>query len=240
LIIFFITIGLSSKLSTLIAGGKSLLILLVMAISYLFIQNFTGIGVALLSGVNPVAGILGGSVSFSGGHGTTIAWAPVFFSEYGIARAAEVGIACATFGLITGGVIGGPIAKVLINRYQLKSEPESAITVGKKNDSEPIRINYDRALKVIFIIFVTGGAGIYLNKGFAWLGLSLPLFVTSLFAGIIITNLIPVVFKNIGWDPQRSNSVAMASELSLGLFLAMSLMSLRLWDIATLPHPYYW
>jgi ESS family glutamate:Na+ symporter len=69
------------------------------------------------------------------------------------------------------------------------------------------------------------------------LGLSLPLFVTSLFAGIIITNLIPVVFKNIGWDPQRSNFVAMASELSLGLFLAMSLMSLQLWDIASLAGP---
>jgi len=104
LIVFFTTIGLSSKLSTLIQGGKPLMILLVLAVAvaYLFVQNLTGIGMAQLMGFRPEAGLLVGSVSLSGGHGTAIAWAPRFAEEYGLAGAMEVGIACATFGLVLG------------------------------------------------------------------------------------------------------------------------------------------
>ena len=107
LLVFFTTIGLSSKLKTLIKGGKPLLILLVAAVGYLVIQNLTGITVAVLTGLEPPIGVLAGSVSLSGGHGTTIAWAPIFTDSYEISNAAEIGIASATFGLILGGVMGG-------------------------------------------------------------------------------------------------------------------------------------
>ena len=130
LIVFFTTIGLSSKFSTLIQGGKPLLILLVVAVGYLFLQNFTGLAVAQISGQPLAVGLIGGSVSLSGGHGTAIAWAPRFMEQYGIANAMEVGIACATFGLILGGVIGGPIAKFLISRYGLTTSHDADLTVG--------------------------------------------------------------------------------------------------------------
>jgi len=121
LVVFFTCVGLSSKFSTLLKGGKSLVILLVVAIAYLFIQNFTGIGVAYITGIGLYDGLVGGSVSLSGGHGTAIAWAPTFINEYGVSNAMEIGIACATFGLVLGGVAGGPIANYLIKKYDLKA-----------------------------------------------------------------------------------------------------------------------
>ncbi len=234
LIIFFITIGLSSRLQTLLKGGQALVVLLVAAVAYLFIQNFTGIGVAYLTGLDPVVGILTGSISFSGGHGTTIAWVPIFQQEYGLTNAAEIGIACATFGLVMGGLIGGPIAKFLITRNKLQPKEGKPLTVGVEHEQENIQIDYNKALNTIFVIFFTAGVGIMFRDLLALAGLQLPLFVTSLFGGIVVTNLIPVLFKKIKWNPEASNSLAMAADLSLGLFLAMSLMSLQLWSVVDL------
>ena len=233
LIMFFTTIGLSSKFSTLIQGGKPLLILLVVAVAYLFIQNFTGLAVAQVTGQPAEIGLLGGSVSLSGGHGTAIAWAPRFIDQYGITNAMEVGIACATFGLILGGVIGGPIAKFLITRYRLSPSHDRALTIGVPHERGETPIDYQHMLNVILIISASIGAGLSLNALVGGWGLNLPDFVACLFAGILVTNLGPLVFRRVHW-PERSKSLALISDLSLGLFLAMSLMSLQLWTLAGL------
>jgi len=236
LLIFFTTIGLSSRISTLIEGGKSLLILLVCAIAYLFLQNFTGIAVTTLTGLNQVIGVLGGSVSLSGGHGTAIAWSEIFTNEYGISNASEIGIACATFGLILGGLIGGPIAKFLINRNNLKPASSEEPTVGIKHEKVRLSVDYFGVLNSFLVIAIAMGFGIELNELVNHFGLQLPTFVTCLFAGIILTNSIPFIFKNIKW-PTNTPSLALISDLSLGLFLAMSLMSLQLWTLIDLAGP---
>ena len=233
LIVFFTTIGLSSKISTLIQGGKPLLILLVIAVAYLFLQNLTGLAVTQIAGLKAEMGIIGGSVSLSGGHGTAIAWAPKFVSEYGIPNAMEVGIACATFGLVLGGLIGGPIAKFLITRHNLSPSDDAALTVGILHDQSEAKIDYQHMLNAIFIIFISIGFGVSLNDILEALGLNLPDFVACLFAGILVTNLGPKVFRKVNW-PERSKPLALISDLSLGLFLAMSLMSLQLWTLAGL------
>ena len=236
LLIFFTTIGLSSRISTLIEGGKSLLILLVCAVAYLFLQNFTGIAVTTLTGLNQVIGVIGGSVSLSGGHGTAIAWSEIFTNEYGISNASEIGIACATFGLILGGLIGGPIAKFLINRNNLKPASSEEPTVGIKHDKVRLNVDYFGVLNSFLVIAIAMGFGIELNELVNHFGLQLPTFVTCLFAGIILTNSIPFIFKNIKW-PTNTPSLALISDLSLGLFLAMSLMSLQLWTLIDLAGP---
>ena len=232
LMVFFTCIGLSSKLSTLLEGGKLLLILLALAITYLFIQNLTGIGVAELGGGNLNAGVLGGSVSLSGGHGTAIAWAPVFIEDYGIPNAMELGIACATFGLVLGGVVGGPIAKFLIKRYKLKANSSEAITVGVQDEIGE-KINVDSMLMSLLIISMAVGLGIHLQLLLEELGVKIPVFVTCLFGGIVLTNTLPYSFKKISW-PYGTPTLALVSDLSLGLFLAMSLMSLQLWTLVDL------
>lgn len=135
LVVFFTTIGLSANLQTLLKGGKPLIILLITAVIYLFLQNITGITVARLIGVDLPIGVLAGSVSLSGGHGTAIAWAPIFQRNYGITNASEIGIASATFGLVLGGIIGGPVARLLIRRYRLQTDSiDQALTVGIRQD----------------------------------------------------------------------------------------------------------
>ena len=237
LIIFFTTIGLSSRFSTLIEGGKSLVILLICAVAYLFLQNLIGISVISATGLDKVVGLIGGSVSLSGGHGTTIAWAPVFIDEYGISNAMEIGIACATFGLVLGGLIGGPIAKFLINRNNLQpTSKEEDLSVGIKHEEEDVNINYFNVLNTMLVICIAIGLGIILNKLVTSFGAKLPMFVTCLFAGIVLTNTLPYIFKKMSW-PTGTPSLALISELSLGLFLGMSLMSLQLWTLIDLAGP---
>lgn len=232
LIVFFTTIGLSSRIDVLREGGRALFVLLFLAVGYLFLQNLAGIGIAAAVGAPPAVGLLTGSVSLSGGHGTAIAWAPTFAEEYGIPFAMEIGLACATFGLIFGGIIGGPIARYLVWRHKLSSDSSGELTVGFRYKEHEI-INVDGILKVLLVIAVAIGLGIHLNDLFDYLGLRLPDFVTCLFAGIILTNSLPRFLPRYQW-PTGTRSLALVSDLSLGLFLAMSLMSLQLWALADL------
>ena len=236
LIVFFTTIGLSSRIDVLRQGGKALVTLLVLAVGYLFIQNLAGIGVAMAAGQVPVLGLLTGSVSLSGGHGTAIAWAPTF-SEHKVPFAMEIGLACATFGLIFGGIVGGPIARFLVWRHQLKSDDEGELTVGFRYKEHEI-INVDGILKALLVIAIAIGLGMHLNDLFEHWGLMLPDFVTCLFAGIILTNTIPRLMPRYQW-PTGSRSLALISDVSLGLFLSMSLMSLQLWMLAGLAGPMF-
>ena len=236
LLIFFTTIGLSARINTLLEGGKALLLLILCAITYLFLQNITGILVAKSSGLSPFIGLIGGSVSLSGGHGTAIAWSEIFINDYGISNAAEIGIACATFGLILGGLLGGPIAKYLINKYKLKPKVLEEPTVGISHEKVRLSVDYFGVLNTFLIIAIALGIGIELNSLAIYFGLKLPMFVSCLFAGILLTNTVPYLFKKITW-PTGSPSLALIADLSLGLFLAISLMSLQLWTLIDLAGP---
>jgi len=235
LIIFFTTVGLSARFSDLLSGGKPLVILLILAVGYLFLQNFVGIGVASLTGLPEAVGLVSGSVSLSGGHGTTIAWGPIFAEKFGIENAMEIGIACATFGLVLGGCIGGPLANWLITRYGLSSTEDVPLTVGKEHDKIE-KVDYDGMLHSFLAICLAIGGGIHLNKLFAMIEIQLPDFVPCLLAGIILTNIIPYAAPKWRW-PSNTPSLALIADFCLGLFLAQSLMSLQLWSLADLAGP---
>ena len=121
LVYFFTTIGLNARLSDLMTGGRPLIVLLAVTVVYMFVQNLIGISVATVFDLPPQMGLLGGTVSLIGGHGTAIAWSPRFSEQYGIANGMELGIACATFGLVLASTMGGPIARYLISRHGLES-----------------------------------------------------------------------------------------------------------------------
>ena len=241
LVYFFTTIGINASLKDLLAGGKPLVILLVITIAYMVIQNLTGITVAALFDLPTPVGLLGGSVSLVGGHGTTIAWSPRIAEDYGISNAMEIGIACATFGLILASLMGGPIAKFLITRHKLTPEKTEALDVGTPQQQQGAGIESMGLLDAILAIHISGIFGFMLNEGLEELGLKLPLFVTCLFAGILLTNLMPKSFPRFSgraW-PTRTPAMALIADISLGTFLAMSLMSMQLWTLIDLAAPIF-
>ena len=119
MLIFFASIGLSANFAKLREGGLGLVIFLVCVASFIVVQNFVGIGLATLLGIDPLIGLIAGSITLTGGHGTAGAWGEILEVQHGIQGALALGMASATFGLIIGGIIGGPLAKMLINRHQL-------------------------------------------------------------------------------------------------------------------------
>ncbi len=240
LVYFFTTIGLNSNIMDLVKGGKPLIVLLTATILYMILQNLVGVSIASVFGLDPVIGMLGGTVSLIGGHGTAIAWAPTFVEKFGIQNAMEIGIACATFGLIFASLMGGPIASYLIKKHNLKPENDTVQEVGIPFEEEDSKIDYMGFLHAILGIHFSIMIGMVLNESLEEIGLKLPLFVTCLFAGILISSfLTPNVSKKITWLDwnTRKKALALVADISLGIFLAMSLMSMQLWVIVDLAGP---
>lgn len=235
LVYFFTAIGLNARISDLLRGGKTLLVFLLLTLTYIVIQNVVGISGAQLLGLSREFGVLAGSTSLIGGHGTAIAWAPEYIAR-GIPNALEVGVASATLGLVIASLVGGPIARFLISRNQLSSsEVEEAVGIAyAKADSE--KINHMSLMAVILALHVAIFTGYMLNEAFAAIGFKLPLFVASLLSAIVLSNTIPTLLPKLSW-PAHTRALAMVSDFSLGLFLAMSLMSMQLWTIANLAGP---
>ncbi len=229
LLVFFSTIGLSAKFRVLVAGGKALAILVVVAAAFLVFQNGTGVLLAKLFGAHPGYGLMGGSISFAGGHGTSIAWGAEA-EAVGLQGAAAVGIAFATFGLIAGGVLGGPVARFLINKNDLR--PEAAAEAAGAEDGGAV--DDGRAgelfniLTVILILAVCVAFGDSVNRFLFDKGVLLPGFLTSMFVGIVITNASDMIKFEI-----HPVTIDKFGEVALNIFLAMSLMSMQLWTLAT-------
>ncbi|MEZ9679687.1 sodium/glutamate symporter [Vibrio splendidus] len=241
LVYFFTTIGINSSLKDLFKGGKPLVILLAITIFFMIMQNIVGISVASMFGLEPVFGLLSGSISLIGGHGTAIAWAPKVAEEFGLESAMEIGIASATFGLILASLMGGPIAKFLIKRHNLKPTDEQSGSIDSNAKKQQQALTSFQFLDAVLAIHICVIVGVLLNELISQTGLQLPLFVSCLFAGIVITNVMPDSYPRISgakW-PTRSPAIDLIAEISLGTFLAMSLMSMQLWTLIDLAGPIF-
>lgn len=237
LIYFFTGIGINARLSDLLSGGKPLLILLALTVVYIVLQDVIGISMASLLGLPPAMGILTGSASLIGGHGTAIAWAPDIAASHGVPEALEVGVAAATLGLVIASLLGGPIAKYLLSRHQLHSTKSSVPVIGLAEDREDTEvINHISLMAVLLALHIAIIVGYFVNGFIASMGLKLPLFVSCLLVAIILSNLMPHILPKLRW-PARTRALAVVSEISLGLFIAMSLMGMQLWTIFALAGP---
>lgn len=232
LLVFFSTVGLSATLRTLAAGGKALAILVVIAGVFLVVQDVTGVMLASLLGVHPGYGLMGGSVSFAGGHGTAIAWGQEAVAA-GLEGASEVGIAFATFGLIAGGLIGGPIGGRLISKYGLRPSETNAEDLENAqpkpgNVENTGQQGYDlyRVLLAILVLTVCVVLGRLVNRFLFDEGVLLPGFLTSMAVGIVIANIGDLLRL-----PSNRETLDNMGDVSLNIFLAMSLMSMKLWTL---------
>ena len=232
---FFATIGLNANLASLKAGGKALFIFIFVVVGLLLVQNTVGIALAEMLGLDPLMGLLAGSITLSGGHGTGAAWGKTFVENYGFMSASEVAMACATFGLVLGGLIGGPVA-----RYLIKNIP----TPGLGADDHEMPTAFEKPttgrmitsmvlLETIAMISICLMAGTFLSQLLEGTAFSLPTFVCVLFIGVILSNSLSM----LGFYRVFDRAVSDLGNVSLSLFLAMALMSLKLWELASLAIP---
>lgn len=231
LLVFFSTIGLSAKLGTLKEGGRTLAILGGVTLVFLVAQNAIGVSLAVASGQHWGYGLMGGSVSLAGGHGTAITWGALA-EEAGLAGITALGLAYATFGLIAGGLVGGPIAQWLIRRHDL-SEPDapahddSPTADGTPAEEESVSVTSDQVIRTILLLAICMGIGGELNELLRERGTVLPGFLTAMLVGIVLTNLADARKR-----PVDDGVVDLLGNVSLHLFLAMSLMSMQLTQLA--------
>ena len=237
LLYFFAGIGLKADIVTLIKGGKPLLILLVLSSVFIFLQNFMGVSVATLFGLDPKAGLMSGSVSLIGGVGTAMAWTPTFVEELGIPNASELGIASNTLGLIAACVIGGPIAAYLMKRHNVKPNLDTNLDIGAShNNPNHIQVDYFGVLRAWLWLNVTLIMGYFIDIGLQEAGLKLPMFVACLLAGIIIGNIGRAYLnrdkeKDRSYVEDASRGLSLIQDICLGMFLTMALMSLKIWEL---------
>jgi glutamate:Na+ symporter, ESS family len=236
LLYFFTGIGLNAKLGDLLSGGRPLLVLLALTLVYLVIQNLIAAGSATALGLPKGITAFVGSASLIGGHGTTIAWAPIIAQRFGLSNALEVGIATATLGLVIASLVGGPIAGFLIKRHNLSGPSTPDPVVGlpdEPNDTSVDDLSHVGILRTLLVLNIVILIGYALDQVVAETGIKLPLFVVCLLVGIVVTNTAPHILPGIEW-PTRTRALALISDLSLNVFLAMSLMSMQLWTLGGL------
>ncbi|GAB1622254.1 sodium/glutamate symporter [Agarivorans albus] len=230
LLYFFAAMGLNADVKSLLKGGKPLFLLVILATVYMILQNGLGMGVASAFGMDPRAGLMSGSVSLIGGVGTTLAWGPTFVEELGIANAVELGIASNTVGLIFACVIGGPIAKYLMNRHLIVGSEESSLDVGHSYAQQSESIDSYSLLYSWMRLNLALMLGHGINELLTMVNIELPLFVSCLLAGILIGNrfykLLPKQHVQ-GSD----RGLSLISDICLGLFIVMALMDLKVWEL---------
>jgi ESS family glutamate:Na+ symporter len=238
LLYFFTGIGLNARLADLVAGGRPLLVLLVLTVVYLVLQNLLALGAAAALGLPEGIAPLLGSVSLIGGHGTTIAWAPLISERFALPNAMEIGIASATLGLVIASLVGGPVAGFLMARHKLGGAKEFAPVVGLPEGGAATarsgRITHVDVLSTLLVMNVAILVGYSLEEVVESTGVKLPLFVVCLLVAIVMTNVVPRFLpRGTPW-PTRTPALALVSDLSLNVFLAMSLMSMQLWTLGGL------
>lgn len=234
---FFATIGLSADIASLKKGGRVVGIFLLAVTGLLVVQNAMGIGLAKALGLDPLMGLLSGSISLSGGHGTGAAWGATFSEKYGLASATELALAAATFGLVLGGLIGGPVARLLINRVETPGLDQgiSHLPKGFEQPNEERLITPFSMIETLALIAVSLMGGTLLNGLLHETAFELPTFVCVLFVGVLLRN----GLSAFGLYQVFEREVSVLGNVSLSLFLAIALMSLKLWDLAALALPFF-
>ena len=235
LLVFFSTVGLSAKFRLLKEGGRLLVYMGLATVLFLILQNGLGVGIVTLLGEHWGYGLIAGSVSLAGGHGTAITWDELA-AEKGLLDATDLGLTFATFGMIAGGFVGGPIARYLIRRHDLVPAPaggtdQAVATEAAGSEDEPVSVTSRETIRTIFLLGICLGAGATLHRFIGDSGIVLPSFLTAMAVGIVLTNVADA--QRVPVDP---DTLKLFNEVSLHLFLAMSLMSMQLLQLAGALH----
>lgn len=237
---FFASVGLSADFTRLKQGGFPLVIFLVVVGVLIVIQNLVGVGLASALGLDPLVGLITGSITLTGGHGTGAAWAKIFAEDYGLTGVMEMAMASATFGLVAGGLIGGPVARRLVNglKRDKKVHKKKVDTNADQYDGETFEekdnfrfITSSSTIETMALFAACLAFSSVMAANFPDLGM--PQFVWALGFGVVLRNILTHIFKFDMFD----RAIDIFGNASLSLFLAMALMSIKLWELAGLAGP---
>ncbi|MFJ7647319.1 sodium/glutamate symporter [Lysinibacillus sp. NPDC097279] len=233
MITFFTTIGLGASFKLVKLGGK-LLVIYWLACGFLaLMQNVIGVSLASLMGIHPLIGMMAGAVSMEGGHGAAAAFGQTL-EDLGISSAMTIGAAAATCGLVAGGLIGGPIVKYLVGKYNLTPDEQETEAIEYENKNE--QITSDSFFTQVVIITFCMALGTYVGTLFSEAtGFVLPGYVGAMFVAVFVRNILDKVKPNA----INMKSISLIGDVTLGVFLSMALMSIKLWEIADLALPLF-
>jgi len=239
---FFTSIGMSASLALLRVGGIQVLVFLVLATVFCFVQNFTGIAIALGFGENPLLGVMAGSVTLVGGPATGLAFAPVF-EQAGLRGAGPLALTAATAGIVCGGLVGGPVGTYLIRRFGLKPKPSnlSAQEVRAELDESPetLIVEVDREdtslMRSMAVLALAMGLGSLVSSYIQSLGITMPGYIGAMLVASVLRNL----DDGTRWFRIDQRAMEFMGNLALNIFLVVALMSLKLWELAGLALPLF-
>nr|WP_304341096.1 sodium/glutamate symporter [Clostridioides mangenotii] len=238
---FFTTVGFTASLKVLKKGGAQVIKFLIVAVILILSQNIVGVLSAKAIGVNPLLGLIAGSVSMTGGHGASGAFAPLMESN-GLEGALSVAMACATFGLVSGSIIGGPLANRLVQKYKLQPEEievkEEVISTNAHSEVSYSEISIkklseSKLTSSVIQIIIAMGIGTIGTSLFSNIGITMPSYISTMIVAAIMRNISDA--KEI-WTISINELESLGS-ISLSLFLSMAMCSLKLWELVDLAIP---
>ena len=230
MVAFFTTVGLGASFKLIKLGGKLLIIYLLLCGVTVFMQNVIGVSLAKLFNIDPLLGVMSGAVSLTGGHGGAAAYGQTI-EALGTTSAVTIGMAAATLGLICGSLSGGPVARRLIGKYNLKpKEGEMAEYVEK--DEKPIG-QHSFMVQVTMITLSMAGGTILGDLFTEATGFVLPAYIGAMFVAVIVRNIVDRFLPGT----VNMKEINLIGDVSLAIFLSMALMSIKLWELAGLALP---
>ena len=229
---FFTSVGFNASLKVLKKGGPKVLIFLVVATGLVVLQNALAVGLAGVVGVHPLLALMTGSTPMTGGHGTSAAFAPTV-EALGITGATTVAVAAATFGLVAGSMMGGPVANRLIIKNDLMNKKRSTEKVDEAmvEDKKSI-LDGDKIAMAFFQILIAMGIGTYVSNLIALTGITMPAYIGGMLVAAVIRNV-----SDSGAFHTPQEEIGVVGDVALNLFLAMALMTLKLWELVELAIP---
>ena len=233
MVFFFTSVGFQANLAVLKEGGKDLLIFLAQVILLIILQNVLAVGVSRVLGVDPLIGLCTGSVPMVGGHGTAGAFGPVI-EDFGIQGATTIATAAATFGLIAGSLIGGPLGNSLIKKYDLLKTAKSAddVEIFDEDEEQHVR-HFDNYAPAVFELCVTVGLGTLVSALLTKTGMTFPVYIGAMIVAAVIRN----IGESTGKIRVYMGEINDLGGICLSLFLGIAMITLKIWQLAALALP---
>lgn len=232
MVFFFTSVGFQANLKVLKSGGKPLLIFLVLVIVLIITQNFTAIGLANLLGLDSLTGMTTGSIPMVGGHGTAGAFGPVL-EDFGISGATTVCTAAATFGLVAGSLMGGPIGNRLIKKHNLLETIKNDDDTLLVEEEEKYERHFSMYAPAVFQLIIAVGIGTIFSKLLSLTGMTFPIYIGAMIAAAIMRN----IGEYTGKITIHMGEINDLGGICLSLFLGIAMITLKLWQLADLALP---